>query len=287
MGKTVVVTGGSGYIGSVVIERLVARGDAVVALARSDESAAKVEALGAAALRGELTDAQTLTTAATGADAAIHLGATGDANGATADLTAARALLAGLSGKPYVHTGGVWVYGNTDGEVDETAPFSPPQLVHWRLDNEREVLAATQDGGHPVIVLPGVVVGRGGGIPRGVLTTPEAVRYIDDGAAHWALVHVDDIADLYLRALDQGAAGETYLGVAGTLTAREIAEALARAGDTPDATASVALDDLREELGIFADALALDQRLSGAKARRDLGWSPAHTDLAEALASGA
>lgn len=286
MGKTVVVTGGSGYIGGAVIEQLVARGDTVIALARTDEAAATVEELGATALRGELTDADTLTTAATGADAAIHLGATNDEHAASADLTAAKALLAGLSGKPYVHTGGVWVYGNTDGEVDETAPFSPPRLTAWRIDNEAEVLATAQDGGHPVIVLPGVVVGRGGGIPLGVLTTADAARYIDDGAAHWALVHLDDVADLYLRALDDGKAGERYLGVAQTLTGKEIAEAITKADGTPDAAVSVSLDDLRDELGIFADALVLDQRLSSEKAKRDLGWAPAHTDLAADLAAG-
>lgn len=286
MGKTVVVTGGSGYIGGAVIEQLVARGDTVIALARTPEAGAKVEALGATALQGELTDAETLTTAATGADAAIHLGATGGADAAAADLAAAKALLAGLSGKTYVHTGGVWVYGNTDGVVDETAPFAPPQLTAWRIDNEAEVLATAQNGGHPVIVLPGVVVGRGGGIPLGVLTTGDAARYIDDGAAHWALVHLDDIAGLYLRALDDGKAGERYLGVAGTLTGKEIAEAIAKADGTPDVTASVSLEDLRGELGIFADALVLDQQLSSEKARRDLGWSPAHTDLAVDLAAG-
>lgn len=286
MGKTVVVTGGSGYIGGAVIEQLVGRGDTVIALARSDESAAKVAALGATPLQGELTDSDVLTTAATAADAAIHLGATGDADAAAADLTAAQALLAGLSGKPYVHTGGVWVYGSTDGVVDETAPFAPPQLTAWRLENERQVLAAASDGGHPVVVLPAVVVGRGGGIPLGVLTTPDAARYIDDGAAHWALVHIDDLADLYLRALDEGRAGEAYLGVADTLTGKEIAEAITRSDGTPDVTASVSLDDLREELGIFADALVLDQQLSSAKAQRVLGWAPAHTDIAADLAAG-
>lgn len=286
MGKTVVVTGGSGYIGGAVIEQLVARGDTVIALARTPEAAAKVEALGAAALQGELTDSDTLTTAATAADGAIHLGATGDADAASADLAAATALLNGLSGKPYVHTGGVWVYGNTGGVVDETAPFAPPQLTAWRIDNEAHVLATADDGGHPVIVLPGVVVGRGGGIPLGVLTTDDAARYIDDGAAHWALVHLDDLADLYLRALDDGKPGERYLGVAGTLTGKEIAEAITKADGTPDATASVSLDDLRSELGIFADALVLDQHLSSEKARRDLGWDPVHTDLAADLAAG-
>lgn len=286
MGKTVVVTGGSGYIGSAVIEQLVARGDTVVALARTPEAAARVEALGATALQGELTDAETLTTAATGADAAIHLAATGDANAAAADLAAAKALLAGLSGKPYVHTSGVWVYGNTGGVVDETAPFAPPQLTAWRIDNEAQVLATAQDGGHPVIVLPGVVVGRGGGIPLGVLTTADAARYIDEGAAHWALVHLDDLADLYLRALDDGKPGERYLGVADTRTGKEIAEAIANADGTPDVTASVSLEDLRGELGIFADALVLDQQLSGEKAKRELGWAPAHTDLAADLAAG-
>lgn len=286
MAKTIVITGGTGYIGSAVTKKLVERGDTVIAAVRSDASAEKVKALGATPLRADLTDAAALTEAAAGADAAIQLAATNDADGAAVDLAAAKALLAGLGGKPYVHTGGVWVFGSTDGIVDEAAPFNPPQLTAWRIDNEQEILASAEQGGHPIVIAPGVVVGQGGGIPRHVLTFDGTIHYIDEGAAHWALVHVDDLADLYLLAVDGAPAGSYYLGVTDTLTGKEVAEALAQAPDTPDEVASVSLDALREKLSIFADALVLDQQVTSAKALRELHWSPKHPDIAAELAAG-
>lgn len=286
MSKTVVITGASGYIGTAVVRQLVERGDTVIALVRSDAAAEKVEALGATALRGELTDSETLTQAGVGADAAIHLGATNDEHGATADITAARALLAGLSGKTYIHTGGCWVYGDTEGVADETKAFSPPAITAWRLDNEAEVLAAKDEGAHPVLIMPGLVFGHGAGAIPLVQVTGDAVSYVDDGSGHWSVVHVDDIADLYVRALDAAEAGSVYLGVSDVITTKEAAEALAQDPAFPSQVKSIPFEELQARFGGLADAMRLDQQLSGAKAERELGWKPRHADAKAALAAG-
>lgn len=129
----VFVTGGSGTIGSAVIPALRGRGHTVTALARSDDSAAKVEAAGATAVRGELTDSEVLRDAAAAADATIHVGSPGDETSPEVDRVAVAAVQEGAGPEgTYVHTGGIWVYGNTEGEVDEDAPQDPPPLVAWR-----------------------------------------------------------------------------------------------------------------------------------------------------------
>jgi nucleoside-diphosphate-sugar epimerase len=70
-----------------------------------------------------------------------------------------------------------------------------------------------------------------------------------------------------------------YLGVGGVNpTAKEVAEACARAAGLDGKTVSVSLEQAREQMGPIADAFALDQQLTSAKARRELGWTPAHTD---------
>ena len=48
----------------------------------------------------------------------------------------------------YIHTGGVWVYGDTDGIADEDSPQNPPALVAWRDDNERAVLRPRRPADH-------------------------------------------------------------------------------------------------------------------------------------------
>ena len=116
----VLVTGGSGYIGRATIEALIAAGHGVEALARNQNSAARVREAGAAPVVGALSDLEVLRSAASRSDAVIHLA---QADSGEADLAAATAMLDGVGAGVYVHTGGTWVYGNTNGFVDETAPW--------------------------------------------------------------------------------------------------------------------------------------------------------------------
>ena len=68
------VTGASGWIGSAVSAELIAAGHEVVGLARSDEGARRVEALGATVLRGDLEDHDSLRAGAEGVDGIVHCG---------------------------------------------------------------------------------------------------------------------------------------------------------------------------------------------------------------------
>jgi nucleoside-diphosphate-sugar epimerase len=246
----VFITGGTGYIGTATIAALNQAGHHVEALVRGDR-----EVEGATPVRGALEDLDTLRSAAVRVDAVIHLAA---ADAAT-DRAAALAMLEVLDG-PYVHTGGVWVYGDTDGVADEDAPQNPPAIVAWREANERAVLQA---GGR--LVMPGLVYGHDTGLIPAFFGDG---RVIGDGAHHWPLVHVEDIADLYVRAL-AAPAGARYIGVEpGEPTMREAVEAV-----VGPVTGSVTV----AELGPIGEAFALDQRLTGERARTELGWAPRHS----------
>lgn len=212
------ITGGSGYIGRSTIGALTGHGIAVTALARSEHAARVVSDLGATPVAGALTDTDVLREAARAADGVIHLGVDYAEGTADVDRAAAEALQDGVGSGPYVHTGGVWVYGDTDGVVDEGAPLSPPRITAWRLENEKRVLARAATGERPVVVMPGLVYGRSGGLAQSFFVEPGrtagAVPCIGDGSNHWALVHVDDIAELYVLALN-APAGSVYAGVGG------------------------------------------------------------------------
>jgi nucleoside-diphosphate-sugar epimerase len=179
---------------------------------------------------------------------------------------------------------------NTNGLVGEDAPQSPPSLVAWRFDNEKRVLSRVMSGGRPVLIMPGIVYGHGAGLIEQFFTGPartrHAVAIIGDGSNHWSLVHVDDIADLYALALD-APAGSVYAGVAtADFTVAQIAEAVSRAAGCAGRVESVTAEQAREEMGPIADAFALDQQISSARARDQLGWNPPNRDVLREIAEG-
>lgn len=275
------LTGGSGYIGTATIAALLRDGHSVDALARNAAAASAVTTAGATPVPGGLDDLDVLRAAAGRADAVVHLAQADTADG---DLAAAGAMLDGVGGGTYLHTGGTWVYGDTHGVADETAPWNPPPIVAWRQAVETEILGR---GG--VVVRPGLVYGGPNRLIDHFFTRPGraqgAVPFIGDGANHWALVHVEDIASLYAAAL-KAAPGSVYAGVGGVdPTAREVASAVSHGAGLGGRVSSFTLDEAREQMGPIADAFALDQQFTPARATKDLGWSPAYRDPLAVLAN--
>jgi len=272
----VVLTGGTGYIGSAVLRRLLEQGHTVTAVVRSEESADAVRSAGATPALGDVTDATWFAGVLADADGAIH---TADLGGAGDDavLDAVESALGGTS-RPYVHTGGVWSWGS-GADLTEESPLAPPALTSWRAAREARVLAADVAA---AVIAPAVVYGYGGGIPAGVLAGSRddagVVTLVGSGEQHWSSVHVDDLAELYVLALEQGATG-VFIGASGeNPTVRELGEA---AGDGVRAESD---DESRARLGAgFADALLLDQQVSGEKARTLLGWAPSRASVLEEL----
>jgi nucleoside-diphosphate-sugar epimerase len=281
----VFITGATGYIGGAVGEALAAAGHEVLALAHRTRAADELRGRGWTPIEGDLREPSTLETAAAGADAVIHAANTNEADAAQADGAAVAAFLHALegSGRPFVYTSGVWVLGDTGGRVvDETASTEgAAPLVAWRAGREREVLAAGERGVRPVVVRPGIVYGRGGGIPA--MLVAGDLPLIGEGAQHWTTVHVDDLADLYVRALD-APAGTLLHGISGEATMAEVAAAAEAARGEPVERLSLAA--ARERLGGFADALALDQRASSRRSRELTGWDPRRPFLLDDLRTG-
>jgi nucleoside-diphosphate-sugar epimerase len=277
------VTGATGYIGTVVSEKLQAFGHRVSGLARSDASARKLERLGAHVVRGDMGNGGAIADAARQCDAAIHLAMEFSAEAPGLDRNAIDAVLGTLrgTGKPFLYTSGIWVLGDTGGqEADENAPLHPAAIVTWRPAHEQLVLTA--EGMRGIVIRPGMVYGRGGGMMAAFIRERKesgVVHYVGSGENRWPCVHVDDLADFYVLAL-QAPAGGLYFASAGpSVAVKDIARAAAGGGTVE----AVALDRARESLGPLADALALDQLISSAKARRELGWSPKAKSVVEEL----
>lgn len=274
----VFLTGASGYIGSSVLRALVAHDHEVTALVRSDQKAQAVRDAGGRALVGDVTDTDVVRRLAHEADAVVH---TASAQDVDPDFTAT--VLEALHGtpKPFVHTGGIFTFGDST-DISEQSPASPPAMTSWRGANEAAVRASDV---RTTIVAPGIVYGRGAGIPAMFVGDGEhEVRLVGDGSQRWSTVHVDDLGELYVLALHRGEQDGYVLAATGdNPTVREIAEAGAHG--SPVVPESV--DASRERLGaVYADALLMHQEASGAHARAAFGWSPTRPSLLEDLADG-
>ena len=287
----VLLTGATGFVGSRVLPALLGAGHRVTALVRSGATADAVSAAGATPVLGDITDVPWLTEQLRGVDGAVHTASPGDASSADFDRAVVSAVTAAFTGtgKPHVHTGGVWVWGAGD-DLTEDGPFAAPALTAWR--EEVEALALGVEGARVAVVAPGIVHGHGQGIPNLLVQAPRtasgALTLVGDGTQHWTTVHADDLADLYLRVLERGRHGAYYLGVSGqNPTVRELGEAASRAAGAGGAVEPESPEATRARLGApFADALLLDQQAGGARARTELGWAPSGPSLVEELETG-
>ncbi len=221
------VTGGSGFIGQHVVQKLVARGDEVHALARSEESAALLRQLGATVFMGDITDTASLRPGMEGCDVVFHiaawykLGAPDWMNAEAINVGGTRRVLrlAYELGIPkIVYTSTIAVYGDTQGQlVDESYYKEGPFLTEYDrtkwLAHYKVAQPLIEKGAPIVIVMPGGVYGPGDTsfiaqlmrmFYRGLPILPGS-----DLAVTYA--HVDDIAEGHLLAADKGKVGESYI----------------------------------------------------------------------------
>lgn len=286
----VFLTGATGYIGTAVSDRLRSAGHKLTGLARSDAAASRLKSSDIRPVRGDFSDPASVGSAARDADGVISMATTYNPD---VDGPAIDAILEALAGsnKPFVYTSGIWSHGDTGGTVvDETSPPRPAALVAWRQGVEDRVRAGARRGIRTVVIRPAIVYGRGGGIPAGFVQSARkegAARYVGTGKNRWPFVHVDDLADLYLLALEQAPAGSVLLGVAGPSRAvSDVAAAASRGAGAGGRTVAWPLDEARQKLGPYADALVLDQQASGRRAQELLGWQPHRPDVLEDIERG-
>jgi nucleoside-diphosphate-sugar epimerase len=283
------LTGATGYIGGAATEALRARGHDLSGLARSDAAAARLAAAGITAVRGDYSDPSSVAAGARAADGVIAMGSSYDP---PVDGRAVDAVLDALAGsdRPFLYTSGIFAQGDTAGAVvDETSPLHPAAFAAWRPAVDDRVRGGATRAIRSVVIRPAIVYGRGGGIPAGFADSARAdgaARYVGTGDNRWALVHVDDLADLYALALDRAAAGTLLLAVHGpSLRVRDLAAAASRGAGAGGRTVGWPLEEARRELGAYADALVLDHQASGARAKA-LGWRPHRPDALADLEHG-
>jgi nucleoside-diphosphate-sugar epimerase len=244
----VFVTGGTGFIGGHVVRKLRGRGDDVVCLVRSPEKAEELASLGCELIEGDLGDTAAIGRGLAGCDAAIHgaaiyevgipksrRGDMYDANVLGTERVLRAALEAKTSKVVYIST--IGAFGNTNGQVVDESYEHPGQSftsyyeeTKYRAHQVAKRLIA-EEGLPCVIVQPGGVYGPEdhselGNIMNQFLARRLPLLAFPDLGMN--MVHVDDVADGVLLALDRGKVGESYALGGEITTLRGLIEALAR-----------------------------------------------------------
>jgi nucleoside-diphosphate-sugar epimerase len=282
------LTGATGYIGAAVLDALVRGGHDVTALVRDNEKARRVAKRGAHPVIGNLADPDSFRASADAQDGYVSTAFDSTSGRGPAIEQAALDTILAAAKRPrtagatapakrfVIYTSGVWLLGRTPEPAAEDAPINPIALVAFRPAHEQMVLAAESDHLRTVVVRPGVVYGGGSGIVGDIFKSASngLVRVVGDGNNHWPLVYDRDLADLYARlAASADAQGVFHANDEGDERVNDIVGAIKPYLPVKPDVRYVPIEEARQKMGAFADALALDQLVRSPRAR-ELGWTP-------------
>ena len=305
----VFVAGGTGHSGPYIISELVAAGHKVTALARSDESAARVTALGAKARRGSLDDLDGLKAAAASSDGIIHVAHRQDllpSGGIDAVAAAEVQIMLAYgealegTGKPLVVSGSIgspgWEgLGRPASEDDPALPGGDAYKGTLRVRNvvETTVIGLAEMGVRSSVVrIPPVMhsgTDNAGFLPLliGLAKEKGVMGYPGDGANLWPAVHARDLASLFRLALEKGPAGKVWHAVGDEgVPFREIAEAIGSRLKLPAVPIPADVLMLPGFFGFLANLVTLDVPASNLITRQTLGWEPSQPGLIADLENG-
>ena len=316
----VLVTGASGFVGSAVARALIGRGETVRALARTSSPKQNLDALGCEIVFGDMREPADMMRAMAGVGRLYHVAADYRLwardpdeivrNNLQGTETVMRAALdAGV--KRIVYTSSVATLSLDRVPADETAPLSVDGAIgaykKSKVAAERLVEQMIAEEDLPaVIVNPSTPIG-----PRDVRPTPTGRIIVEAAAGRMPafvdtglnLVHVDDVAEGHLLAMDKGRIGERYTLGGQDVLLRDMLAAIARLTGRKPPTVSLPRAPLYplawaaeavaritgKEPFVTADALKMASHhmfFTSAKAERELGYAarPYTEALADALA---
>ena len=303
----VLVTGGAGYFGSILVERVLERGDSARVLDVNEPPPRS----GVEEVVADVRDIGAVRAACDGVDVVLHnvaqvplakdreLFRSVNVAGTANVLVAARD--AGV-GK-VVHTSSSAIFGIPDqNPVDEyTAP--KPLEAYGRAKAEAEALCreAAADGLDVSIVRPRTILGHGRlGIMAVLFELVEAgapVFVMGSGDNRYQLVHADDLADAVLRVSERSGPSTYNIGATEFGTMRETLEQLCAHVGTGSRVRSLPVAAARSGMKVLSTArlapfapyhwLLYSESLwfDTTKAQRDLGWSPTHSNASMVIES--
>lgn len=289
--KKILITGITGYIGGTIAQKLLDRNYTVTGLVRNETHTQALNAAGITTVTGSIHDEAVLQAAISDADAVIHNADSAD------DAYAADSIIRALegTGKTFIFTSGSAIFGGKEnGERNdfvftEDFPLQPRLEMASRVLINQYVLRSSQKKIRSIVIVPTMVYGEGLGLKKDSIQLPALINfskkkgfgaYFGKGENIWSNVHIEDLADLYVLALEQAKAGSLYYAENGFSTIKNLAEKISEHyGLKPAQSVTVqeAVDTFGPAGGYFG--FTSNSLCNSDKARTELQWKPQHQSI--------
>jgi nucleoside-diphosphate-sugar epimerase len=285
------VTGATGFLGSAIVQQLLAAGHQVLGLTRSQRGAEVLSAWGAKAHYGDLDDLASLQHGADLADAVIHTAFNHDFSNFVANCEADGKVIAAMGdalvgsaramvitsfvamgaiepGKPATEAG----YNLLTPNPRKATEIAGVSVLERGVNASFVRLPQVHDTFRQGLITPLIELARDKGV----------AAYIGEGENRWSAVHLSDAARLYVQAVERGVAGERYNAVAEEgIATKTIAETIGRGLGVP--VRSIAADKASDHFGWLGSFAAHDMSASSEATQRKTGWRPSGPGLIEDL----
>jgi len=289
--KKILITGITGYIGGTIARKLLDKNYKVTGLIRNETHAKELEAAGIETIVGSIHDEVVLQSAISEADAVIHNADSAD------DAYAADSIVSILkeSGKTFIFTSGSAIFGGKEnGEKNdyvftEDIPLQPRLEMASRVLINQHILQSAAQDIRSIVIVPTMVYGKGLGIKKDSIQLPALISfskekgfgtYFGKGENIWSNVHIEDLADLYVLALEKAKVGSLYYAENGSSNIKNLAERISERYQLQPAQSVT----IQEAVNTFGPAggyfgFASNSLCSSDKARTELGWKPKHHSI--------
>lgn len=289
--KRILITGITGYIGGTIAKKLLDKNYTVIGLIRNEVHAQELEAAGIETVVGNIHDETVLRSAISNADAIIHNADSAD------DAYVADSIVNALegSGKTFIFTSGSAIFGGKEnGEKNdfvftEDIPLQPRLEMASRVLINQHILQSARKNVRSIVIVPTMVYGEGLGLKKDSIQLPALTHfskekgfgvYFGKGENIWSNVHIEDLADLYVLALEKAKAGSLYYAENGSSTIKNLAEKISERYELQPAqsvTVQEAVNQFGPAGGYFG--FASNSLCNADKAKTELNWKPQHQSI--------